>query len=69
MATTNHANRPTVAHIASSERAAGGAPVPKPVTTKKKVPGANTGKTKEPTGKDKEGKADGPGTRPKPGTA
>ena len=69
MSTTNHADRPTVAHIESSQRAAGGKPVPKPGMTKKKVPGTNTGKTKVPTGTDKDGKADGPGTRPKPDTA
>ena len=69
MSTTNYADRPTTPHTESSHRAAGGTPVPKPGTTKKKVPNTNTGKTKVPAGTDKDGKADGPGTRPKPGTA
>ena len=69
MSTTNYADRPTTPHTESSHRAAGDARVPKPGTTKKKVPNTNTGKTKVPAGTDKDGKADGPGTRPKPGTA
>ncbi len=49
-------------------RRAAGSIVPKP-DSKKKLPKAKTGKTKVPADTTKEGKGDGPPSKPKPGMA